>query len=126
MIHLDTGFLIRSLLKDAPEAATLEKWLSSDESLAISSIAWCEFLCGPLDEAASAAALTILNTPVPFTSDDASLAAQLFNITGRRRGSLTDCMISAVAIRAGAMLATTNISDFSRFEAKGLKFAPVV
>lgn len=60
---------------------------------------------------------------VPFSDDDASLAASLFNATGRRRGSLVDCMIAAAALRARAEIATANASDFDRFAAHGLRLA---
>jgi predicted nucleic acid-binding protein len=35
-----------------------------------------------------------------------------------------DCMVAATAIGNGAALATTNPSDFKRFEQRGLVVAP--
>ncbi len=56
-----------------------------------------------------------------FTADDSAGTARLFNLAGRRRGSFTDCMVAAVALRVGASMATTNPADFDRFEAVGLE-----
>jgi predicted nucleic acid-binding protein len=46
---------------------------------------------------------------------------QLFNQTGRRRGSRFDCLIAATAIAADADFATENQKDFAPFVAHGLK-----
>jgi len=121
MIHLDTGFLIRALSRNSPEDRKLRAWLKEAEPLGMSAISWTEFLCGPVEAADVELAGRILRDPVAFNSVDAALTARLFNLAGRRRGSLTDCMIAATAIRASAPLATTNPADFRRFEPAGLK-----
>jgi len=89
----------------------------------MSSIGWAEFLCGPVGSEAVALVGRIVGEPSAFTVAEATLAAHLFNDTGRRRGSLADCMIAAAAIQAGAPLATANPRDFSRFRAAGLELA---
>ncbi len=121
MIVLDTSFLIRALARGSAEDARLREWLAAGEPLAMSAIAWAEFLCGPLDAAHTELARRIVPQRLPFGDEDATLAAQLFVDGGRRRGSLTDCMIAAAALRAGASLATENTADFRRFEAAGLR-----
>jgi len=120
MIHLDTSFLIRSLLPGTPQGEALDRWIASGDAVGISSVAWCEFMCGPVAADGIAFALTLLGSPVPFLPDDAAVAATLFNESGRRRGSLPDCMIAAVARRAGVALATCNPDDFRRFAPPGI------
>lgn len=83
-----------------------------------------EFLCGPLNPDQGPLAAALFPRPELFTPDDAARAADLFNATGCRRGSLLDCMIAATALRAGAALATENPDDFRRFEPLGLRLAP--
>lgn len=58
-----------------------------------------------------------------FTPDEAVVAARLFNESGRRRGTIIDCMIGAAALADGAGVATSNAAHFSRFAAAGLKLA---
>lgn len=121
MIVLDTSFLIRALTRGSAEDARLREWLAAGEPLAMSAIAWAEFLCGPLDGGHAELAGRIVPHRLAFGDEDATIAAQLFNDGGRRRGSLTDCMIAAIALRAGAALATENPADFRCFEAAGLR-----
>jgi len=125
MIHLDTGFLIRGLVAGSREDASLRAWLAAGEPLGMSTIAWAEFLCGPVGAEAVELAARIVAAPVAFTVDGAHTASRLFNLSGRRRGSFVDCMIAAVALGADARLATTNPSDFARFRGAGLELAKV-
>ena len=123
MIHLDTSFLIRALVRDSPEDARLRGWMGSDEPLAMSAIAWSELLCGPINDTALELASLVVGKRTDFTEEMANVAAQLFNGSGRRRGTMIDCMIAAAAIAESASIATSNADDFRRFEKFGLDLA---
>ena len=112
MTHLDTSFLIRALVSGSQEDAQLREWLSSETPLAISAVAWAEFLCGPLAADDLSLAAAVVGEAVPLTADHAVTAAALFNAAGRKRGSFVDCLIASVAIEEDARLATTNPKDF--------------
>ena len=120
MILLDTSFLIGAFKPGSPPDAALRAWLGEGEEIAVSVIAWCEFLCGPIESRVVDLVTRIVPRRVGFAVEDAELAASLFNRAGRRRGSLTDCMIAATALRLGASLATEDAGDFRRFEPVGL------
>ncbi len=122
-IHLDTSFLIRALDPTLQEAATLLAWLESRHSIAMSTLAWSEFLCGPLQEGDEEVARTIVQRHLPISLEEASEAARLFNHGGRRRNSLPDCLIAATALVDRAVLATSNPNDFERFADAGLQLA---
>jgi len=121
VIHLDTSFLIRALIPQSTQDQQLRQWLREGETLMISSIAWTELRCGPIDTACVELARRVVTEVLPYLEEDATLAAELFNKSGRRRGSLIDCMIAAVALREGAPVATANPADFRRFEEAGLQ-----
>jgi predicted nucleic acid-binding protein len=123
MIHLDTNFLIAALNPFTPEAQKLDSWTLAKESIGISSIAWTEFLCGPVTPEEVRSAAIYFPNPEAFQAQDAHVAADWFNQTGRRRGSLPDCMIAAVSHRVGARLATINVADFRVFVPFGLVLA---
>ena len=124
MIHLDTSFLIRALVRGSAEDRHLRGWLREGEPIGISSIVWAEFLCGPVRPQEIELVNRIFGEPAPFGAQDASAAANLFNQSGRRRGSLVDCMIAATALRRNASLATANGEDFRRLTAAELELLP--
>ena len=122
MIHLDTNYLIGLLVRGAPEAAKVDQWLAANQPLAASAIAWSEFLNGPVTASEASQVESVLQSQIiPFGKAEAALASDLFNKTGRRRGSRFDCLIAATAILDEAGLATVNQSDFKVFAAYGLK-----
>lgn len=123
MIFLDTGFLIRALVRHSKEDKKLRGWLIDGESFAMSAIAWCEFLCGPLTPEHKRFAEVLVPSRPSFSESQAAISASLYNATGRRRGSMLDCMIAAAAIEAGAPVATSNKKDFERFVSEGLALA---
>ena len=123
MIHLDTSFLVRALIPGTPEEVKLRRWVEEGEALIMSSVAWTEFLCGPLDAGDVELAERFVERRRDFTPGQAVVAARLFNDSGRRRGTIIDCMIGAAALADGAPIATPNVADFSRFAAAGLKMA---
>lgn len=123
MIHLDTNFLIDALVPGTAQEAKLAGWLSAGEPVSISAIAWGEFLCGPLSPVAENLARQLLPLAEVLTKTDAEKAAALFNQTGRRSKGFSDCYIAAIAMRAGASLATSNIGDFKGMLPLGLMLA---
>lgn len=119
-LHLDASFLIRALDPRSAEASTLRGWLEQGRALAISALAWGEFLCGPLGPEEEVLAKRVVRSYVPIGVGEATEAARLFNQTGRRRGSFQDCLIAATAIGANAPLATADRADFERYRPMGL------
>ena len=48
MIHLDTNYLIGSLSSPSALSHQVRAWFNAGELLAVSSIAWSEYLNGPV------------------------------------------------------------------------------
>ncbi len=124
MIHLDTNYLVRGNHAGSPEDVDLNRWLATGQLLASSSIAWMEFVSGPVtDPVIESIRHALGDRIIPFTHIEAKLAADLFNAVSRRRVLRYDCMIAAAAIAAGAELATRNADDFRLFVPHGLVLA---
>ena len=120
-VHLDTSFLIRALDPSSREWAALRDWLTARRPLALSTLAWGEFLCGPLAPEDVPVARRLVQRRVPLGAAEAEEAARLFNASGRRRGSFGDCIIAATAVLDAGVLATCDRGDFERFEGEGLE-----
>jgi predicted nucleic acid-binding protein len=120
---LDANFLVVALRGESNAVRSIERWMERGETIAMSAIAWSEFLCGPILVGDLERARTFVSDIEPFTADDAVIAADLFNETGRRQRSHSGCMIAACAVRRRTLLATSNRADFRRFEKFGLRLA---
>jgi predicted nucleic acid-binding protein len=123
MFQLDANFLIAALVTGSTEEAKLMYWFETGQTIGMSSVAWGEFLCGPLGAPEESAARQLGLVIEPVLPVDAEFAARMFNLTGRRSRSFQDCLIGAVAIRTRSQFATLNLSDFAPLIAHGLKFA---
>ena len=123
VVHLDANFLVEIAAGRRAQVRQTEQWLRDEIAIQVSAVAWSEFLCGPLLDFELRSALAVVSKIDPFTDEHAALAADLFNLTGRRSRSHVDCMIAAHAIRLEAPLATLNDQDFRSFKNFGLQLA---
>ncbi len=121
MIVLDTNFLIMGLVAGSPQDSQLRRWLEAGETLAVNVIVWAEFLCGPVTADQVRLASQLVPRPEVLLPEDAARGAELYNLIGRRRGSLADCLIAATCLRLNAAIATDNVGDFRLFEPAGLR-----
>lgn len=121
-VHLDTNCLVYYTNGDGEALIErIDSWLREGRKLSVSAMVWAEFLCGPLSEEDQDLATALISDVLPITREDAALAGLLFQATGRRTRSLSDCVIAATAIRAGVPLATKNQDDFKAFVPHGLR-----
>lgn len=126
MIHLDTNLLIDLVTIGSPHIVVIRQWLEAGEELAVSAIAWSEFLNGPHTKAQKDAMHAILEGRIlDCTARDAEQVSLLFHYTGRKRGSHADCMVAACAMTRQMRVAARNIADFEKFAPHGLMLLPV-
>ena len=71
MIHLDTSFLIRALVRNSAEDFKLRTWLRARTRVGMSLIAWAQFLCDPVETNDVDLAARIIQDRVPFVDEDA-------------------------------------------------------
>ena len=122
MVHLDTSCLVDIHSPKSRVRFWLRQKLRLGERVSCSVLAWAEYLCGPLSrEERELSWQLIEGSPAKLDGFVAELGAQFFNATGRRRGSLADCLIAATAVSHNAVFITLNERDFLPFESLGLK-----
>jgi len=123
MIHLDTCFLIDLGDPTTEAARRFAGWLNRGEQFSLSVLVWTEYCCGPLSSEKLGWADRLFEHKEPYVASDAAVAARFFNLGGRRRGTVMDCMIAATALRCRARLATSNPGDFRKAVELGLELA---
>jgi predicted nucleic acid-binding protein len=84
------------------------------EGMLLSTITLCEWLRGPRTHAELILQQNLFpgTSILPFSAEEAAIAARLYRSVPRARGREIDLMIAACAIHHEAELWTLNISDF--------------
>jgi len=126
-MHLDTNVLILTFGESSKIRKELEIQLAKGYQLYISAFVWHEFVSGPVAEIQKQYAMSLVEERiVPLDKEIAELGAQLYNSSGRKRGSHPDCLIAATAICSGGKLFTQNPNDFQSFLNSGLELHSVI
>ncbi len=115
MILLDTSALVDALTGPRRSASALRGWIERYQRIAVSALVLYEWLRGPrtASELADQEALLPSALALPFTPEDAALAATLYRNVRRARGRELDLAIAASAILNDARLWTLNARDFA-------------
>ena len=114
-VHLDTDFLVFSLIAAGPQRRRLREISASGQAIEISAIAWYEFSRGPRtpDQLATARAFFTEDGIVPFSEQLASMSAEVFRQLGSPRRRAADIAIGVTAASRNATLMSLNARDFA-------------
>ncbi len=114
MIVVDTSVLVDALTGPRRSAPALRRAIESGERLLLSSLVLYEWLRGPRlrEELEAQEALLPREQSLPFTFEEAALAARLYSEVPHVRGREVDLAIAASTIAHGARLWTLNREDF--------------
>lgn len=114
MIHLDTSALVDALTGPKRSAPRLRQLIQDGERLQLSALVLFEWRRGPRlpEEIADQEALFPSVDAIPFGSNEALLAAKIYQDMKRPRGRELDIAIAACALAHESQLWTLNLSDF--------------
>ena len=114
MIVVDTSVLVDALTGPRRSAPALRRAIESGERLLLSSLVLYEWLRGPRqrEELEAQEALLPREQSLPFTFEEAALAARLYSDVPRARGREVDLAIAASTITRDARLWTLDRDDF--------------
>ena len=114
MILLDTSVLVDALSGPKRSAPLLRRAIERGERLLIPALVLYEWLRGPRlpEELAAQEALFPAASALPFSFEEAVLAANLYSQVRRPRGRELDLAIAAHALAGAAELWTLNLTDF--------------
>ena len=113
MILLDTSVLIDGLTGSRRCAAALRRAIDRGERMLVPALVLYEWLRGPRlpEEIAAQEALFPRELAVPFSAEEAVLAAEIYSAVRRARGRELDLAIAACALARDAEVWTLNVSD---------------
>jgi predicted nucleic acid-binding protein len=114
VIVLDTSILIEALSGAGPSAAALRRAIATGERTVLPTLVLYEWLRGPriAQELTAQEALFPADESIPFGSEEARTAAELYRAVRRPRGREMDLAIAACALSWHAKLWTANKGDF--------------
>ncbi len=119
-LHLDTNCLIDLLLGGNKTRSILKSKLQTGWICSTSAIAWHEFVSGLLNSEQKQDIWDFLEGRIlPLDFKIAELASEIFNKSGRKKGSRADCIIAATAIHHKSTLLTWNKTDFKNIKKLG-------
>ncbi len=114
MIVLDTSVLVDGLAGRGDSAELLRQVIAQGERILVPTLVLYEWFRGPrrIEELAAQEALFPRETAIPFGTEEAASAAELYRRVRKPRGREVDLAIAACALTRDAPLWTLNVGDF--------------
>jgi predicted nucleic acid-binding protein len=114
IVHVDTSALVDALTGPRRSLDALERLVGEGHRLMLSTIVLYEWWRGPRtrSELAAQQELFPAEAAVPFSINEATVAARLYRSIPKARGREMDLAVAACALANAAALWTLNMADF--------------